>query len=314
MVLNESEREELATFFTKRADVINVENIRVRTGISVPPSLVGKGLAEWEALLEEADTRGRLPLVASLIAEQCPQDTNLQSVCSILDDRRQRRLRQVSNYMHKAGVGLVGAGVAGIFLGIIGLGFSVSPDTSIANDIHPDSEHVIVQRALSASLQPQPKAPLQPQPKTDLQPQPKIPLQPQSKAALQPQPKTSTPAPRKPSLIQQASQHIASLQPQSVKPNRKGKLTRRCGAGPQERIGYFHWGPVADGKPTEEVLIARSVNVRAEYPNPKNQYSLSGQVRCILRQGEKLKLSEEAILVAGGHYWVPISSQDLVTI
>ncbi len=54
------------------------------------------------------------------------------------------------------------------------------------------------------------------------------------------------------------------------------------------------------------------VNVRSKYPSRANGFNKRAPVRCILKRGDKVRLTAEPILVPGNHYWVPISHGDLV--
>ena len=302
MPLNPSEIQELACFFHKRSDSVSLVALHARTGMGLTESMTREDLVAWVEFLTEANTRAQLHTVARLIQQACPDDQNLQSICSILDGNTFRRFETMTRYAKQTGFGLMGAGALGVLVGLIGLGASLAPETSVANEFSKQEVPVVIEQALRSDLQPQPKVPLQPQSRsTDLQPQPRVGTLPsQTKGtALQPQPKS-------------AKSQRATRLTQTDAPGRRGKLTRRCNVKDGEHIGFFHWGPESNGKPPSEIILAHSVNVRDDYPRFTNQYSTSAAIRCILRTGEKIQLSSDAILVAGGHYWIPVTARDLI--
>jgi hypothetical protein len=281
MKLDGPEITELASFFYKRTQKLDIERIRLRTGIPTSNSVLDTGLQEWRVLLQHAERMRRLPLLATTIAAQHPEDENLQSVCRLLDDHRQVKWQQAAKVLRGTGVAFVGAGLAGLMMGVLALSASV-PDVSIAME-SAEAPVVRIRQALTTELQPQTR---------------------------RPSIRTALSGSKLPTL---AKGPKAPLQPQTRRPLKRGLLNSRCGVKSGERVGYFHWGPVAEGKPNLELAIARSVNVRADYPKRDNAYDVRTPVKCILRQGERVKLSQEAILVAGGHYWVPLMAGDLIT-
>ena len=152
----------------------------------------------------------------------------------------------MTRYAKQTGFGLMGAGALGVLVGLIGLGASLAPETSVANEFSKQEIPVVIEQALRSDLQPQPKVPLQPQSRsTDLQPQPRVGTLPsQTKGtALQPQPKS-------------AKSQRATRLTQTDAPGRRGKLTRRCNVKDGEHIGFFHWGPESNGKPPSEIILA----------------------------------------------------------
>ena len=302
MPLDPSEIQELACFFHKRSGKISLTALHARTGMGSTESMTREDLVAWVEFLTEADTRGQLHKVARLIRQACPSDQNLQSLCAILDEKSFRQFETITRYAKQTGFGLVGAGALGVLLGIIGLGASMAPQASVANEFAKQEAPVVIKQALHSDLQPQPKAPLQPQSRSTT-------LQPQSRAGALPAPaKITSLQPQPKSTKLQRTTRLTEV----ATPGRKGKLTKRCQVKDGEHIGYFHWGPESNGKPTPEITLAHSVNVRRDYPRFGNQYSTNESVRCILRTGEKIRLSSEAILVAGGHYWIPVTSHDLL--
>ena len=290
MTLTPQEQKDLARFFSKRSDLLNPTAIRLKAGLSIPSALIGTGLPEWEAIIEQAEARDRLHLVANAVAKTGAKDANLVSVCQILNDGPSP-WPQIANVMRTSGVILCAAGVAGILIGFIGYGLKVN---STSTDVASYEGSVSLTQALTSTK----SEGLQPQPVRVNQRLEMPAAGALTKNSLQPQPKT------------QSMRPVEGVMKE--KPKSRGLLTERCAAEKGQVIGYFHWGPEEKGAPDKELIVERYVNVRADYPNLKNEYSVKAAIRCVLSKGERLQLSDDAILVAGGHYWVPLTAGDLV--
>jgi hypothetical protein len=77
-------------------------------------------------------------------------------------------------------------------------------------------------------------------------------------------------------------------------------------------IGYWYAGGDLPGAQGETVEVTMGVNVRMDYPGLHNDFDKRAKVRCILKRGDKVKLTQAAILVPPDKYWVPLYHGDLV--
>jgi hypothetical protein len=77
-------------------------------------------------------------------------------------------------------------------------------------------------------------------------------------------------------------------------------------------IGYWYAGGDFPGVQGETVEVTMGVNVRMDYPGLHNDFDKRAKVRCILKRGDKVKLTQAAILVPPDKYWVPLYHGDLV--
>lgn len=77
-------------------------------------------------------------------------------------------------------------------------------------------------------------------------------------------------------------------------------------------IGYWYAGETSPGLKGEVVTVQLGVNVRQDYPGLHNDFNKRSKVRCILKRGDKVKLTAAPILVPGDRFWVPLFHGDLV--
>ena len=77
-------------------------------------------------------------------------------------------------------------------------------------------------------------------------------------------------------------------------------------------IGYWYAGEDSPGLKGEVVTVDLGVNVRQDYPGLHNEFDKRSKVRCILKRGDKVKLTAAPILVPGDRFWVPLFHGDLV--
>jgi len=77
-------------------------------------------------------------------------------------------------------------------------------------------------------------------------------------------------------------------------------------------IGYWYAGADLPGRQGEVITVEMGVNVRKDYPGLHNNFDKRAKVRCILKRGDQVKLTDAAILVPGDKFWVPLYHGDLV--
>lgn len=269
MDLSASELRELATFFAKRLtpELEPLDPTR--------PPRPGDPDAAWLRKLEEAQARGELPELARRIGRASRGDETLEEACRLLAQDRGLGVESLTLGAVIAGgaaVAWVAITVAGLFLGAAGMaGADLSADPAVA--LQPQS----VDRE-TVALQPQ---------SVD-----------QEAVALQPQ---SAPAADEEEPVRLAEAQVGEAQVEEpVAPTT-----------PQVRVadgcsGYWYAGGERPGQAGEEVVLSHAVNVRADYPDRHNAYDARAPVRCVLQQGERVRLTRDPILVPGGKWWVPL--------
>jgi hypothetical protein len=87
----------------------------------------------------------------------------------------------------------------------------------------------------------------------------------------------------------------------------------RCTTAEGGIVGYWYAGAESPGKLGEIITMRSWANVRADMPGPHNRYNARAEERCALIEGDRVRLTAEPIQIAGGAYWVPLRSGDLVT-
>lgn len=101
--------------------------------------------------------------------------------------------------------------------------------------------------------------------------------------------------------------------PPDERPNGPAWRNGRCTYSNEgDFIGYWYAGAELPGRQGEIVDVKMGVNVRMDYPGRHNEFNTRAKVRCILKRGDKVKLTDSAILVPPDKYWVPIYHGDLV--
>ena len=85
----------------------------------------------------------------------------------------------------------------------------------------------------------------------------------------------------------------------------------RCGGPEGSRVGYFYANDGIAAVPGESYTMEGDVNVRMDYPNKSNQWSVSSPISCVLVKGDQIVLTEPVFEVDGGKYWVPLFAGDL---
>ena len=98
--------------------------------------------------------------------------------------------------------------------------------------------------------------------------------------------------------------------PQKIAP---ANVDGRCTAGPGEVVGYWYAGSDLPGHQGETITMDGSMNVRADYPDHRNGYSVKSAIRCTLRVGDRVRLSREPMVVPGDAVWVPLVTGDLLS-
>lgn len=88
--------------------------------------------------------------------------------------------------------------------------------------------------------------------------------------------------------------------------------TGRCTDPQGGIVGYWYAGRQSPGQVGDTVHLARSINVRNAFPSADNGWNSGGRIRCVLRPGDQVRLSDQPIEVSGGAWWVPLHTGDLI--
>lgn len=113
--------------------------------------------------------------------------------------------------------------------------------------------------------------------------------------------------------IQQGPAYTRSHTPPKDRPTGPAWRNGRCTYDTDsDFIGYWYAGDTSPGLQGEVVTVDLGVNVRQDYPGLHNEFDKRTKVRCILKRGDKVKLTAAPILVPGDRFWVPLFHGDLV--
>lgn len=280
MEWTDSELDELATFFAKRLTV----DLEPLDPTDPPPPGDPSGL--WRDRLRTARDRGSLGRLANRIAAACPDDANLQQACELLN----RDGSGGRNAMQVLGAALsVGAAV-----GFVGAGLGVA-----------------TLYGLWSMNGPQPI-----EPAADLQPQARVVAEP---TAI-PDPYENLPDPQEQARVEDGTEdevevadeavEVAQVEPAQapVVPTvwREQNPQARCEGREGELVGYWYAGEKRPGRAGQRVVLDKTVNVRADYPARHNDFDKRSTVRCVLVEGDVVKLARSPIEVPGEAYWVPL--------
>ncbi len=285
MLFSDSERQELAAFFAKRfKDPTVRQMLAKRAGVSATPKGQGSALQDWEALIGAAQQKRKLSKLASLAAKTDQTDPNLQAVCNLLGARA-RTVR------HRAIAGSIAATLALSFgLGGWWIGGASEPVTILASAQAP-----VMELALADTVIPSPVSEV---------------------AANLAEPATTnndTPKAAPPATAPEPEEVESPRNKRNKKNNgpayRKGRCTYDTVG---DFIGFWYAGRTPPGSVGETIDIEMGVNVRSKYPHGGNGFNKRAPVRCILKRGDKVKLTAAPILVPGDHYWVPLHHGDIV--
>lgn len=275
MLFSDSERRELAAFFAKRFEDPTIRTMLAkRAGVAKAVLATDTSLEAWDALIREAQMRRKLPKLAQLAAKTDQTDPNLQAVCNLLGARSRGN-------RNRAMMGSIAATVAlGFGLGGWWMGQADGVDrVALATVVTAPAQTI----ALANSTLPSPVSEVA------------------ASLALPVLPTNVTPTP----VAIPAKKERKNTGPAY----RDGRCTYdQVG----DFVGYWYAGKKVPGAIGEVINVEVGANVRSKYPNPKNGFEKRAPVRCILKRGDKVKLTAAPILVSGDHYWVPLHHGDIV--
>ncbi|MBN1335850.1 MAG: hypothetical protein JXB39_07800, partial [Deltaproteobacteria bacterium] len=94
------------------------------------------------------------------------------------------------------------------------------------------------------------------------------------------------------------------------RPRRAGGPAACPALGP-DVPGFWYAGRASPGDAGSEIVLASGVNVRDAYPSKATGWELGGFL-CSLREGARVRIAADPVLVPGGAWWVPIRGEDLL--
>ena len=294
MDLDRRDLRELAAFFAKRFPTQEAWNrLASQTGVALPEvDDTTKGPAEdaWLQVLVAAEAQTRLSRLARLAGRTDPGDENLQDVCGLLAPPRSHA---------PVILGALAAAIALVsIVGIAGIGLTVSltgtePAVAVATVDSGTPRPDLVSTAsgvASGGIAPAPSPPHAQ----------KADLVSASLAAAAVDDATHAP---------ESTPEAPSSRP--IPAARLANVSGRCTAGPGEVVGYWYAGSTPPGSSGQTIEMDYSVYVRADYPDTHNGYDARTAVRCALKVGDRVTLSQTRIAVPGGAFWVPLVTGDL---
>ena len=288
MMFSENECRELAAFFAKRFSEPSVRTMLAQqAGIKEDLDNDQPDRA-WERLITAAQNRRKLPKLAILAAKTDAADQNLQAVCNLLGAR--------SRIVRNRSVAAAAAAVLAVSFGYVGFTIGTEESPQPLADYSATTAGATANDATTVAV-----------------------------AATDAAANTDTNAPTKPAQ-EPVVDDIAEVAPEPVEPayvtahtppdeRPRGPAWRdgRCTYdNPGDFIGYWYAGADLPGRKGEIAEVKLGVNVRMDYPGLHNDFNTRAKVRCILKRGDKVKLSDAAILVPPDKYWVPLYHGDLV--
>ncbi len=272
MMFSDHECRELAAFFAKRFSEPSVRTMLARQAGIKEDEDGADPGVAWERLITTAQNRRKLPKLAIVAAKTDATDQNLQAVCNLLG----ARARIVRNRT----IAAAAAACLAISFGYAGFTIGNDDTTPVLAEVSLPAEPVI-EEVLSVE-----DAVVVTEADPVIEEPPEIPDGPAYTTA-----------------------HTAPEDRPTGPAWRNGRCTY-SNAG--DFIGYWYAGDELPGRQGEIAEVKLGVNVRMDYPGLHNDFDTRAKVRCILKRGDKVKLTDAAILVPPGKYWVPLYHGDLV--
>lgn len=283
MELDRQERVAVARFFAKRfPGESEREEIARAAGLPRHPTPATSTEAAWERLLQEAEARRALGRLGRAAVAQAPGDANLARAASLLGTG-EPRLRGLA----------LGALLLGVPVAVVGL------------------VGVVAWWAGSFSPSPAEAAPRVEAAAGDLEQRIDAPAVASDASAERPDPSRTAGSQVDEQVPVQAAPTAARTEGRRV--GLADGEVGRCAAADGGLVGYWWAGEQAPGGVGDVVTVSQHANVRAWAPSEANGFDLSGPVRCVLAAGDRVRVREAPIRVAGGAVWVPLHTGDLLT-
>jgi hypothetical protein len=297
MRLELNEIPDLARFFAKRFPTASERQDLARAA-RVPFAEPKHRAAHvsWEKLLRDGQSRRRLHLLAHAAARAQPEDPNLLSVCGVLTGSK--RPGHVPLYQRP------GAGPAAglMVLAIAGIATAMT----LQSDPDLGATHTDLDALAALTAEPTPAA--VPTASDGALPA-LVSIEGAGGADADAKPwKSDNPL----DAAKNATVAKRPAKPAAKKTTRPAHHHGRCTLKEGGIVGYWYAGTTAPGDAGGIISVANSVNVRADYPDTHNGFDSRAPVRCTLKEGDRLRLTDAPIAVPGAAYWVPLHSDDLI--
>lgn len=265
MRFDDNEIQELADFFSRRfPDATHRQRMASAAGLT-------GGESGWSALLQHAQSSGRLAHLADVAFAEAPGDENLRDVRQILTAPRRRKQTILA----------VSSAVALALVLVVAFA-ATRPDPAAEPPVQPAAV------LASADSTPPPVAPV-----------------------AEPEPEEAAPVAAVPEVPAEPAGADAAPEPPPRAAPASMSSTGRCRAGSGELIGYWYAGADAPGSAGSTISVPVTVNVRADYPDEHNRFNARADVQCVLHEGDRITLTADPIRVPGQRYWVPLYGGDL---
>jgi hypothetical protein len=288
MDLTPAERSHLASFYAKRFPTPEQRSALARAAAVVEPSAISTSAkAAWTRLLADAEEAGRLPRLAHVAAQQAPEDENLRHA-ALLIGPPPSAWPKVG--LATAAVGLPVLAVLCVAVVSVRVGAFEGTPALAAPQAVPVSIDVapVVDEAVAA----------EPQTVSTVDAAPAVAEEGMADDELQPT------VPVEPVLTAEPALTVTTVQPA----NANGRCTLESGG----LIGFWYAGRNNPGGVGDVVTVPRDMNVRAHVPSLSNDFDSRGPVRCVLVQGDRVRLTHAPVPVPVDAFWVPLYSGDVV--
>ncbi len=297
MDLTPAERSHLASFYAKRFPTPQQRSELARAAAVVePPPTSTSATAAWTRLLADAQEAGRLARLAHVAAQRAPDDDNLRRAAALIGPP--------PSVWPKLALGTLAVGVpvlAVLSVAVVAIqvgAFDGTPANAAPQVTPAAMDIVAVADAVDAP---------------DVQAVTDIGNDVPANAAL-------VATPDEEGIADDWQEPVAEVEPvlnsettpvvRTVQPaNARGRCTLESGG----LIGYWYAGRDNPGRVGDTITVPRDMNVRAHVPSLSNDFDSRGPVRCVLVQGDRVRLTHAPVPVPVDAFWVPLYSGDVVS-
>ena len=290
MEFSEREIVDLAAFFAKRFPSYEQRAaLSEAAGLAGDAQLTGDARAVWTDVVRVAVEKGRLNDLVERAQQARPDDDNLREMAAVILGGRRWRGGRVGLTLAAVAVGLVLVLVWSPWSG------RQAGDEDASGPAEPQA---VAQAPVSS---PEPQVPVV----AEIEPAavPAVIDGDAVEPVIEPVAVVAAPQPE--------PEPVAKSAPKPV-PKPAPGAPLRCEGPDGEVVGYWYAGEDAPPKGST-YSVDGGINVRVDYPGHHNSYDARSALVCTLGHGWQLRIGHEPVLVPGGHYWVPLSPDDIVS-